>query len=166
MSQEQQLSSSGVGPNNTPALPLGLAWKLQFDRAKWEQRGKEMAERMQSLEKEGHQQQQQQQHNVPLPVPHPTFLVFPLEEDQSPLDSKVQEWSEWLKQHGYSDSLRVTVPNRLFAKFEMIRIRPDDREQTLEEVAHRFETLLSSRQDIRQVQTLPLPSQTPETAQC
>jgi len=32
MSQEQQLSSSGVGPNNTPALPLGLAWKLQFDR--------------------------------------------------------------------------------------------------------------------------------------
>jgi hypothetical protein len=52
----------------------GVLWKIQFDKDKWEQRGREMAEREQRVESEGFHHQH---HHVPLPVPHPTFLIFP-----------------------------------------------------------------------------------------
>jgi hypothetical protein len=62
----QAAGAAGIDP--------GVLWKIQFDKSKWEQRGREMAERERQVEAEGFHHQH---HHVPLPVPHPTFLVFP-----------------------------------------------------------------------------------------
>lgn len=140
----------------------GVLWKIQFDKDKWEQRGREMAEREQRVESEGFHHQH---HHVPLPVPHPTFLVFPSEAEKGDIDIKAQEWSEELRKHGYADAyLRVSVPSRLYVKFELLETKPEEKEQklTLQEVAQRFESILQARQDVREVHTLPLPSQTPD----